>query len=77
MLEQFSVLIVHPACSNLQYGYGVYIFVVPQPVAQARERYWLLRTVLDAIVVDDGFVIISVAYIPFSRLNRTEPNLFI
>jgi hypothetical protein len=35
--EQFSVLIVHPACSNLQYD-GVFVFVVPQPVAQPRER---------------------------------------
>jgi hypothetical protein len=34
----------------------------------------ILRTVLDAMV-DDGYVIISVANIPFSRLNRTEPGL--
>jgi hypothetical protein len=36
----------------------------------------ILRTVLDAMV-DDGYVIISVANIPFSRLNRTEPDLFL
>ena len=28
-------------------------------------------------MVDDGYFIISVANIPFSRLNRTEPDLFL
>ena len=83
MLEQFSALIVHPACSNLQYGYGVYIFVeislwrylCCSTACRTGERT-ILRTVLDAMV-DDGYVIISVANIPFSRLNRTEPDLFL
>ena len=35
--EQFSVLIVHPACSNLQYD-GVFVFVVPQPVRPSHSR---------------------------------------